>query len=101
MFQLANLFGNAYLKSATAQTAANRLRKAGIYPFNRNIFEDHEFAPSSVTEQVQPGIDASDQIFDDIFTPVNATQEVSDEVQRLAGIQKPLNGDDQRPVDDI
>ena len=49
--------------------------KLGFYPLNRNIFEDHEFAPFSVTEQVQSGADASDQIFD-IFTPVNATQEV-------------------------
>ena len=89
VFQLANLFGNAYLKLATAQTAANGLRKTGIYPLNCNIFEDHEFAPSSVTDQVQPGTDASDQIFDDIFTPVNATQEIPDEVQRLTGIQEP------------
>ena len=101
VFQLANLFGNAYLKLATAQTAANGFRKTRFYPLNCNIFKDHEFAPSNVTEQVQPGADASDQIFDDIFTPVNATQEVPDEVQRLADIQKPLNEDEQRLADDF
>ena len=53
VFQLANLFGVAYLKSATAQTAANGFRKTGIYPVNRNVFEDFEFAPSSVTEQAE------------------------------------------------
>ena len=53
VFQLANFFGVAYLKSATAQTAANGFRQTGIYPVNHNVFEDFEFASSSVTEQAE------------------------------------------------
>ncbi|KAL5019121.1 hypothetical protein ScPMuIL_004843 [Solemya velum] len=57
VFQLANLFGKAYLKSATALNAANGFRKTGIYPMDRNIFQDHEFAPASVTETFTSGDD--------------------------------------------
>lgn len=49
MYQVAELFKIAYFKSATAQNAANGLRKTGIYPVNRHVFADHEFAPSDVT----------------------------------------------------
>uniref|UniRef100_UPI00358F9432 tigger transposable element-derived protein 2-like n=1 Tax=Myxine glutinosa TaxID=7769 RepID=UPI00358F9432 len=50
VFQLASLFGTAYRKSATAENAANGFRKTGIFPVNRNIFQDHEFAPATVTD---------------------------------------------------
>ena len=44
-FQVGFLFGNAYGKAATVRNAMNGFRKAGIYPFNPAVFEDHEFAP--------------------------------------------------------
>ena len=46
IFQLASLFENAYVRSATAQNAANGFRKTGVYPLDRNVFQDHEFAPA-------------------------------------------------------
>ena len=45
-FQVAQLLTPAFQKAATALTAANGFRKTGLWPVNRDIFEDHEFAPS-------------------------------------------------------
>lgn len=53
-FQIAELFGNAYNRAATAQTALNGFRKTGIYPVNRHIFQPHEFAASLTTDQEEP-----------------------------------------------
>jgi len=51
VFQIAQLLTPAFQKAATAQTAANGFRKTGLWPVNRDIFEDHEFAPSEITNR--------------------------------------------------
>ncbi|XP_014677801.1 PREDICTED: tigger transposable element-derived protein 6-like isoform X2 [Priapulus caudatus] len=61
IYQVAALFTEAYLKSATALTARNGFRKTGIFPLNRDIFQDYEFAPADATDvyrdqQPQPQI---------------------------------------------
>ena len=48
-FQEAELFGIAYTKAATAQTAINKFKKTGLFPTNRNIFKPHDFAPCQPT----------------------------------------------------
>ena len=48
-FQAAKLFGIAYTKAATAQTAINRFKKTGLFSTNRDIFEPHDFAPCRPT----------------------------------------------------
>ena len=48
-FQVAELFGIAYTKAATAQTAINGFKKTGLFPTNRDIFEPHDFAPCQPT----------------------------------------------------
>lgn len=53
-FQLAGLFKNAFLKSATPGNAVNAFAKTGIAPFNPNVFEDWMFAPSLTTDQPIP-----------------------------------------------
>ena len=58
VFQLASLFGKAYLKSATAQNAATGLRKTGIYPLDRHIFQDQEFAPAELANPAHQGPNA-------------------------------------------
>lgn len=50
-FQVAQLITPAFQKAATAQTAANGFRKTGLWPVNRDIFEDHEYAPSEPTDR--------------------------------------------------
>ena len=55
VFQLASLFGKAYLKSVTAQNAESGFRKTGIYPLDRHIFQDHEFAPAELANPAHQG----------------------------------------------
>jgi hypothetical protein len=50
IYQVAELFGNTYLRAATAESAANGFRKAGLYPCNRNIFWQNDFPFSDATE---------------------------------------------------
>ncbi|XP_030751746.1 uncharacterized protein LOC115879195 [Sitophilus oryzae] len=47
-FDIAQLVKIAFEKSATVQTATNGFRKCGIFPFNRNIFSETDFAPAEV-----------------------------------------------------
>jgi hypothetical protein len=42
--QVGKLFGKAYLRAATVETAMNGFRKSGIYPLNHNVFRSHDFA---------------------------------------------------------
>jgi hypothetical protein len=50
IYQVAELFGNAYLRAATAESAASGCRKAVLNPCNRNIFRQHDFPFSDATE---------------------------------------------------
>ncbi|KAJ8956832.1 hypothetical protein NQ318_014246 [Aromia moschata] len=43
VYQVGELFGRAYLRTATAEIAANGFRKPGLYPCNRNVFRAHDF----------------------------------------------------------
>ena len=45
------LFGAAYLKASTLESAIIGFSKAGIFPLNRNVFTHVDFAPSHVTDQ--------------------------------------------------
>jgi hypothetical protein len=42
-YQITELFGKAYLKSATAAIAADGIRKTGLFPWNRHIIDGHDF----------------------------------------------------------
>ena len=50
-FQITQLFAEAYSKAANQLTAINGFKKTGIYPTNRYIFDDSEFAASIPTER--------------------------------------------------
>lgn len=42
-FQVGELFGKAYIKAATMETAINGFKKTGTFPPDRNVFKDHDF----------------------------------------------------------
>ncbi|XP_047022728.1 MFS-type transporter clz9-like [Helicoverpa zea] len=49
-FQLARLFGAAYCKAATIQNAVSGFSKTGIFPTNRTVFGEADFAAAETTE---------------------------------------------------
>ena len=48
-FQVAELFGIAYSKAATAQTAINGFKQTGLFPTNKDTFKPPDFAPCQPT----------------------------------------------------
>ena len=50
--QISELFSAAYGKAATVQNGTSGFRKAGIYPFRRDVFTDENFMCSQMTERV-------------------------------------------------
>lgn len=46
-YQVSELMGKAYIRAATKEVAIDGFKKSGIYPFNRDLFRDHDFALST------------------------------------------------------
>ena len=58
-FQIAELFGIGYVRSAALKTAVTGLRKTGIWPIDRNVLDEHDFVAAQPTDVVrQPNTDA-------------------------------------------
>ena len=51
-YDVAELFSASYAKYCTMDKAVTGFKSCGIYPYNRDIFDDEDFAPASVTELV-------------------------------------------------
>ncbi|KAK9730895.1 hypothetical protein QE152_g14135 [Popillia japonica] len=49
--QIGKLFGNAFMKAASVQTAVSGFRKTGIHPLNPEIFPDWMFEPAETTNR--------------------------------------------------
>lgn len=54
VYQIGELLGRSYLKAATAEVSVHGFRKSGIYPCNRYIFHDYEFAIHRQRERTPP-----------------------------------------------
>ena len=50
-YEVASLFRDAYEKTATMAEASSGFRSTGIWPFNPDVFDEAEFAQSSVTDK--------------------------------------------------
>ncbi|XP_065072717.1 uncharacterized protein LOC135697059 [Ochlerotatus camptorhynchus] len=48
--EISRLFDLAFMKTSNAALGVNGFRKAGIFPLNRFIFNDNDFAPADVTD---------------------------------------------------
>lgn len=58
-YDIAELFGRAYIKSQRADLAINGFRATGIYPIDRGVFQEHDFIQSpdeinNINNQFQP-----------------------------------------------
>ena len=58
LYEIGQLFGNAYQKTATVQTSCNGFKNTGICPYNPNIFPDDLFKPSETTNRKEPNGEA-------------------------------------------
>lgn len=56
---MATIFAPAYLRAATSLNAIKGFKSAGIWPFNRQIFGDEEFAPAECNIPTQIAVAAS------------------------------------------
>ena len=50
VYQVGQLFGEAYLRAAVPTTAINAFRRTGIFPCNRDVFGEEDFAAAEVTD---------------------------------------------------
>lgn len=50
IYQMAGLFGQAYYKAANVEKGVEGFRTWGIWPFNRDIFTDQDFAAAQLPE---------------------------------------------------
>ena len=51
IYEMASLGGTAFTKAMSTSNILSGFSSTGIYPTDRNIFEEHEFLPSSVTDR--------------------------------------------------
>ncbi|CAK1578971.1 unnamed protein product [Parnassius mnemosyne] len=58
-YQVARLFGTAYLKVGSIDRAKKSFESCGIWPFNDQIFSDEDFAPANVTDRPNPTAETS------------------------------------------
>lgn len=54
--QIGKLFGAAYMKAASIQTAVNGFRKTGIHPLNHDVFPEWMFEPAETTNRPMPDL---------------------------------------------
>jgi len=56
-FDIAAIFGKAYLRTATPEKAVNGFAKCGIWPFDENIFSDADFATAEALANLDGNFD--------------------------------------------
>lgn len=54
IYVIVEIIGNAVLKVMTTVNITKTFKACGIFPFNRNLFDDDDFLPSSVTNRPDP-----------------------------------------------
>lgn len=54
IYQLAELGGSAFMKAATPINIASGFRVSGVWPLNKDVFDDDEYMPSSVSDRAAP-----------------------------------------------
>lgn len=50
-YDIASIFGRAYVRSQCAELAISGFRTTGIYPLNRHVFKDHDFIETSLDDK--------------------------------------------------
>ncbi|XP_018578256.1 uncharacterized protein LOC108916477 [Anoplophora glabripennis] len=77
LWQVASLFGSAFVNAATMRTAMKGFEKTGIWPLDMSVFTEDDFLPSAPTDidiVPRPPMTAEDEL-DSITQPKNPTTE--------------------------
>lgn len=106
-YQVAKLFGQAYLQAATMLTAMNGFRKCGIWPLDRNVFTEADFiaAETTNTETLPPeniNLESTSQVSaTSTSTLVDATQPeiTTSEVAQANSAQINVSSDERSAVE--
>ena len=61
VYDVAGLFKDAYLKTATQEKAIKGFQMCGLFPYNPNIFSDEDFCAADVTNEADPAIACNTQ----------------------------------------
>ena len=56
VYQIAELAGKAWEKAATPENIKAGFKATGIWPYNRDIFSEADFLPSSITDRPDPSL---------------------------------------------
>ena len=59
IYELPQTINEAFLSAMTPRNIIAGFRATGIYPYNRNIFSDADFAPASLSDRPNPNINLS------------------------------------------
>ena len=59
IYELPQIINEAFLSAMTPRNIIAGFRATGIYPCNRNIFSDADFAPASLSDRPNPNINLS------------------------------------------
>ncbi len=54
IYEVAELVKQAFMSAMTPTNITSGFRATGIYPYNRDIFPDEDYAPSMVTDRPNP-----------------------------------------------
>lgn len=53
-YQISMLFGKAYKRTASIEIATSGFQKTGIYPWNKNVFQNYDFLLQNESENISP-----------------------------------------------
>lgn len=100
-YQVARLFNEAYKKVATMGNAESGFRVTGIFPYDDDLFEESDFAPSFVTDQMPQGMEIDESNQEPLTVNQPQTQNVDSGIvgpsrsQRAMAVNQPENDERQ------
>lgn len=62
VYQMAGLFSKAYNKAANVEKGVEGFRACGLWPFNKDVFQDEDFVAAEVTEEPAPTIEQNPDV---------------------------------------
>jgi len=87
-YHVPSLLSGAYQKAATVAVAINGFRSAGIYPFDKDIFCDADFAAAQTTERAANSFQGGNESVSPVNQDISETTAVFTDPSATAETQK-------------